>query len=92
MQWMVVKLGVGMNEWVETAIGEQATLQRGIDIKKAKLKDPEHICASNFSRLRERIRHFRSGFKKPAKYGVLRFNWPPCAGNPECPKRIWLKR
>lgn len=23
---------------------------------------------------------------------MLRFNWPPCAGNPECPKRIWLKR
>ena len=36
MQWMVVKLGVGMSEWVETNIGEQATLQRGIDITKAK--------------------------------------------------------
>jgi hypothetical protein len=26
------ELGVGMSEWIETTIGEQATLQRGIDI------------------------------------------------------------
>ncbi len=55
MQTAVAELGGGMSEWVETTIGEQATLQRGIDIKKAKLKDPEHICASNYDRLWERI-------------------------------------